>query len=139
MAQNMRAITIMEFLIVIVVISVIVAFGVPNYGKAIAKADEKNMIANLATLRAAVDIYVEDGASLGNWASLEAINSNLRLSILDTKATYICRTGGGETNGCTATHPEGWALQFHDEHSDRRIHCSAGTCPTCPAQPGSCG
>jgi prepilin-type N-terminal cleavage/methylation domain-containing protein len=139
MPQNRKAFTIMEFLIVVIIISVIVAFGMPNYGKVGAKADERNMIANLQTLRAAVDMFVMDGDVLGNWNSLALINSNLRLSILDTKATYRCRTGGGETNACTATHPAGWALQFHDEHSNRLIHCSAGTCPTCPNQPGNCG
>jgi prepilin-type N-terminal cleavage/methylation domain-containing protein len=139
MKMKIGAFTLTELLAVVVIIAIIIAFGYPNFTKAVTKADERNMIANLVTLRAAINFYVENGGTVGSWNNLTTINTNLALSILDRKATYACQNSGGITNGCTATHPEGWALQFHEEHSGGGVHCSAGTCPSCPAQPGSCG
>ncbi len=141
MRDKIKAFSLTEITIVAVIIGVIAAFGMPNYGKAIDKADERNMIVNLKTLRAAVDFYIANGDALGAWATTAAVNNGLGLSIIDTKATYRCGIGFGlpETNGCTAIHPGGWAIQFHDEHSNRRIHCTTANCPSCPAQPGDCG
>ncbi|MCK5013836.1 MAG: prepilin-type N-terminal cleavage/methylation domain-containing protein [Candidatus Omnitrophica bacterium] len=142
MNKKIRAFTLMEVISVVLIISIIASFSVVNYSKAILKADERNMIANLMVMRSAVGIYTLDGRTIGAWNSLAAINNNLVLSILDTKATYACRNAAGFTNGCTATHPRGWAVHFHDEHSGGGIHCSAGACPSCPdsaTPPGNCG
>jgi prepilin-type N-terminal cleavage/methylation domain-containing protein len=139
MGRKTKAFTLAEILIVIVIIAILAAFGFPNYAKAVAKADEHNIIANLVTMRAAINLYVENGGTVGNWNNIAAINTNLGLSILDTRASYSCSSSGGYTNGCTAVHPSGWSLQFHEEDSSGGVHCSAGTCPSCPAQPGRCG
>jgi prepilin-type N-terminal cleavage/methylation domain-containing protein len=139
MRLNARAFTLTEIMIVITIIALVAAFGFPNFTKAINKADERNIIANLATIRSAINIYTENGGTIGNWGNLNVINVNLGLSILDRKATYSCQTAAGYTNGCTSVHAAGWSLQFHEEHSSGGIHCSAGTCPSCPNQPGSCG
>jgi len=143
--KKTKAFTLMEFLIVVIIIGLIIAFTVPKYGKAVAKADERNMITNLKTMRVAVDMYMQDGDALGVWIGLTAINSNLGLSILDTKAMYSCGNAaivGGDTwtNYCSATHPNGWVIVFHDEHSNRKVHCGSllGPCPSCPAAPGDC-
>ena len=132
-----NAFTLMEVVVVILIISIIAAFSIPNYTKAVAKSDERNMITNLKVMRAAVELYTADGRNIGTWNDLGTINDNLGISVLDTKATYDC-TNTGITNGCTATHVNGWELQFHAEHSNNLIHCSAGTCPSCPIQPGNC-
>lgn len=134
-----NAFTLMEITLVILIISIIAAFTIPNYTRAVRKADERNIITNLLAMRAAADMYTIDGAHLGAWGSLNAINTDLGLSAMDTKATYTCGSAAGQTNRCTATHLLGWAIEFHDEHSDGRLHCSAGTCPTCPSPPGNCG
>lgn len=139
MIKKIRAFTLTEIIMVIIIISIITAFMVPNYFKTILKADERNMIANLMAMRAAVELYTTGGGTVGTWNSLSTINNNLATSIIDPKATYACQNAPGATNQCTATHPRGWAIQFHDEHSDGLLHCSAGTCPSCPAQPGNCG
>ncbi|MCK5083484.1 MAG: type II secretion system protein [Candidatus Omnitrophica bacterium] len=147
--SSSRAFTLMEVLMVIIIISIIAAFTIPNYTKTITKADERNMIANLMTMRVAVKMYTLDGMAMGAWNNLSTINSNLSISVMDPKFNktfpdvtlgyYVCGTNSDGTNGCTAAHPSGWAIQFHDEHSSGLLHCSAGTCPSCPAQPGNCG
>ncbi len=133
------AFTLMEITMVILIISIIAAFTIPSYTKAARKADERTIIVNLTAMRAAADMYTIDGAHLGTWVTLNAINTELGLSAMDIKATYTCGSAAGQTDRCTATHPDGWAIEFHDEHSGGRLHCSAGTCPSCPPQPGNCG
>ncbi|HQP10451.1 MAG TPA: prepilin-type N-terminal cleavage/methylation domain-containing protein [Candidatus Omnitrophota bacterium] len=146
MPSKTKAFTLMEVMIVIVIISIIAAFGFPNYNKAVTKADEHNMIANLATMRSTLNFYLENGGAFVSWGNLTAINTNLGLSILDKQTvTYSCCAscnapdGDAMTNGCVATHPKGWSLRFHEEHSSGGVHCADGTCPTCPAAPGRCG
>ena len=135
--RNMKkAFSLMEVITIIVLVGIIAGFMIPNYAKAITKADERNMVANLIIMRTAIEMYEEEGGTLGGWNSLNTINNNLEISILDPKATYDC--GVTVASGCTATHPHGWAVQFHDGHSNGLVHCSAGTCPSCPNQPGNC-
>jgi len=140
MFKKTKAFTIMELLIVVVIIGLIIAFTVPKYGKAIAKADERNIITNLKILRTALDIYTQDNTAMSTtgMVDLNAINSSLGLSILDTKATYTATYGPLQNNSGQVTHPSGWALAFDDTHSNRRIHCEVGPCPSCPDEPGDC-
>ena len=129
----------MEVIIVVIIISIIVAFTIPNYIKTVTKADERNMIANLLVLRGTIKIYTSDGETIGTWASLNAINTGTGLHLIDTKSTYFCKTIVGETNRCQATHPSGWAIDFRDETIGGRLYCVTGGCPSCPTLPGNCG
>jgi len=133
-----QAFTLMEIIVVVVIVTIITAFGIPNYIKAVNKADERTVITNLMTLKSAVEIYTSEGDALGPWNSLSEINTELGLGLLDTTATYSCGAGG-LTSECRATHPSGWTIHFHDEHSSAHLHCGAGTCPSCPSDPGNCG
>ncbi|MBN1869163.1 MAG: type II secretion system protein [Candidatus Omnitrophica bacterium] len=136
MNRKNDAFTLFEIVAVIIIVGLIAALALPNYVKAVNKADERNMLTNLKIMRTALTMFTGGGGTLGSWNSLSVINTNLDLNIADPKSTYTCGIDG--TNGCTAVHPNGWAVQFHDEHSSGLIHCSAGTCPSCPAQPGNC-
>ncbi|MCK4882130.1 MAG: prepilin-type N-terminal cleavage/methylation domain-containing protein [Candidatus Omnitrophica bacterium] len=144
MPKNLRrssssAFTLIEVLIVIVIIAIIAAFTIPNYTKMVTKADERNVIANLLSLRGTIKIYTSDGATIGTWATLTEINTGLGSHLIDTKSTYFCRSLAGQINRCEATHPSGWAIGFRDETVGGRLHCVTGGCPSCPTAPGNCG
>ena len=131
----------MELTVVTVIVGIIATFAIPNYSRSIRRADERNIIANLMIMRAAVAIYTVDGTPLGDWNDLATINTNLGLSVLDPRPGYDCDSGAGVTNECNATYAIGavWQIHFHDEHSGGGLHCTAGVCPTCPYQPLNCG
>ena len=142
MVKQIRAFTLMEIMIVIVIVGLMAAFALPNYGKAIAKADERNAINNLLVIRSAVEMYLANtgDATIPNMANIDAINATLGLSITDPNTTYECQSvDAGELNKCWARHPNGWFLHFHDEFEN--IHCSAtgGACPDCDLSPTGCG
>jgi len=140
MSKKIKAFTLTEIIVVVIIVGITAAFGIPNYSKAIQRADERNMITNLKLIRAAAEIYIDaDGAFPGpGWATLDAVNTGLGLSIIDPKAAYECGVGG-ETNECRAT-LGGWGVHFHDEHSSRKLHCviALAPCPTCPDNEGDC-
>lgn len=138
MSRKNTGLTMLEIIVVVIIIAVLSAVAIPKYVETFERMDEGNMITNLKSLRAALTLYLNNDGIIGSWGSLSAINANLRINLTAPNITYTCGTGGDGTNGCTATHPIGWAVQFHDEHSSGLIHCSAGTCPTCPNQPGNC-
>ncbi len=142
MPKKIIGMTILEIIVVVIILAIVTAFGFPSYGKAIQKMDERNMIANLATLRSAVNIFVDGGGGEFDWSNLTEINTGLAMSIIDTKATYQCEHDlGTPTKSCTATHPSNdWDLSFSGEILDQTIYCSNGTCPSCPdGAGGGCG
>lgn len=141
MPKNIRSFTLIEIIIVIVLIGILTAFALPNYGKASAKSDERIAIANLIAARSATRMYLVNSgdANIPNLANTGAINTEFGLSILDQKMNYNCTTA----NQCQATHIANvWAVHFHyggGHNVGAEIHCTAGTCPSCPNQPGDCG
>jgi len=155
MTKNIKSFTIMEVIIVIVLVSILATFALPNYGKAGRKGVERAAITNLMTIRTAVDFYLINTGDtvIGNWVGIDAINSALGISVIDPKMSYMCGAAGaiGSTNFCSATHPSinGWALIFHQDgvhNTDRSIHCRipflppTGACPSCPnGGSGDCG
>ena len=139
MNKKIGAFTLMEVISVVIIVTIIAAFSIPNYTKAILKSDERNMVTNLRVMRTAVEIYTDNGGTIGAWNSLATINNNMGIGIIDPKATYACIRNADASNQCTATHPRGWALQFNDKVSNGLLNCSIATCPSCPALPGTCG
>lgn len=138
--RGSRAFTLMEIMTVIVIIGLITAFALPNYVKAVKKADERNARANLMGIRSAVEFYRTNyGTDIPPMGNLNNVNTVLHLSLIDPKMTnYSCTSAG---NSCSATHPDGWTLHFHlsgAHNTDGSIHCTTATCPSCPQNPGSC-
>jgi len=135
--------TILEIVVVVIIMTVLLALAIPRFVETFERTDERNMISNLKSLRAAMDIYLNKGWTIpaGGWGpTVGAVNAGLGLSITDPNPnmSYTCGTVDDGTNGCTIEHPIGWALEFNDDESNGLIHCTDGSCPTCPAQPNNC-
>lgn len=135
----------MEIIIVVIVVGLITAFALPNYGKFVARTDERIIIANMLTIKSAVKFYLTNTGDekIQDWVNLDAINAALGISIIDTKSTYRCWSGGGgpTANRCRALHPSGWEIHFHNVYEI--LHCNTGAgnpCPSCEQiPPGTLG
>jgi len=140
MLRETKAFTLMEVIVVIVAIGLLAAFSVPNYIKAIQKADERNMIMNLKIIRTAAEIYVESGDSvIPAPLTLQKINEALRISIVDPKSLYECPAIAPTMIGCFARHPSGWIIDTDTSFLDGKVRCIFGVpCPSCPVWPGDC-
>lgn len=147
MPHNNKSYTLTEIIVVVVILGILAAFSVPKYTKTFAKADERNAIGSLLSIRNVVKFYLLNsaGTTIPNWANIGVINTALNINISDVNMTYRCwGNDSGDTNVCRATHTAGsWVLEFHldgTHNTDGSIHCEGTDCPSCPTGgAGDCG
>ena len=149
MPKKNRSFTLVEVTVVIILITILAAFALPNYSKALAKANERTAITNLVAIRGGIKVYLANtGSSLiPDWSGLNTINSALGLTLVDTVNTgYDCVAVFAEgDNKCRVILLNASRLHFHFDgahNADGSIHCDPtyGVCPSCPASPvGNCG
>lgn len=142
MRNENKAFTITELIIVIVIVSIISAFAIPQYRKLMQKSEEREIYLQLISVRAAVQIYLAKtgAAQISDWNTVNEINAALNLNLDGTGYTYSCLgTQGGILNHCRIESSKyGWGLHFHGGNP---IDCDTATpCPTCPDEAGGgCG
>lgn len=136
-SSSPKAFTIMEILIVVIIIGVIAAFAIPNYGKSVAQSRLQDAILQLSAIRTANQVYYARTGSYwppSGTENVAAINSNLSLNIIENGQTYSC-TGTGATFSCSAvTLPLGpssfTTTVTQAPLSTTNPQCTSGT--TCP-------
>ncbi len=106
---EIKGFTLMELMVVVIIIGVIAAFAIPNYGKSIQKAHERDMLAQLTSIHAANLLFRSyDGVywdTAGVLKNMAEINTALSINIIansGTGYTYI------STGGATYTATAGW-------------------------------
>lgn len=97
MMKNERGFTIMELLVVIVIIGVLAAIGVPAYNNMTTRARIAACQANQRTLQAGVGMYFADQG--GYPASIAALEGNASgtppiPAYIDNATTFKCPSGG---------------------------------------------
>lgn len=100
----LRAFTIMEILIVVIILGIIAAFAIPNYGRSVAQSHLQDAIMQLSAIRTANQIYyARTGAYWppSGTKNVSEINSSLSLNIIENDMSYTC-TGTGTTFTCDA-------------------------------------
>ena len=137
-----KAFSLVELMIVITIIGIIAAFGVPNYAKSVDKALARQMVDNLRSIgggqegyRAANDIYYYNG--LGGTATQDELNQNLGLNLISQRGvTYSCSVSmlaPANVASCDAVYPGRWTYRISASlvisPPWSQLTCQSGTCP----------
>ncbi|MDP8266693.1 MAG: type II secretion system protein [Candidatus Aceula meridiana] len=101
-----NALTFLELIVVVILVSIFAAFGVGRYQKLMTSTRQKDAINNLILIKAAQKIYfAKNGEYLPNagTVAIGEINSGLHLSIVEpNNLTYICEDDGPTNYKCEA-------------------------------------
>ena len=134
---ELKAFTLMELLIVIVILGTIISAAIPRYQKAIELTYERTAAGNLNVIRTAIEMYKIDhgGYPNGDMNDDAAINSTLGLMILPDQMIYSCTSDPTEYE-CAAQSPRGWRLHVMNlgvNESWAPAHCDPANsgCPSC--------
>lgn len=143
MPREIKAITLLEVLAVVVIIGILVALAVPQFASMRERALDKEAKANLKLIQAAEKIYrMEIGVF---WpkdagtspADTQSLNTELRLDLSLTNWAYqAIFTGATTTLDAQAVRnnpPAGWERTFYIDEDDLEACC----CPrdsTCSSQ-----
>ena len=132
--------TLAEVMIVIIIVSILAGFAIPQYQQTMERSYEKSAVMDLRSLTSSQEVYkIENG---GYWvpgaiANTATINSTLRLNLVDTYTTHTCAATGTPNYQCRATYPTaGWAVGVDSTLINGAPYCIAATCPRCVA--GGC-
>lgn len=137
-AQKQKAVTLMEILIVIIIIGVIIAFGIPQYENAIRAARQKSVNLCLTLIQDAQSLYFDDNGFYFPDPSglaqpgLLPINSNLGLNITGDIIYFTCAPSGMTDFQCSGTYPQPpaaaqWCCHIHKTGNPT---CNnSGACP----------
>jgi prepilin-type N-terminal cleavage/methylation domain-containing protein len=137
-ARNNKAFTIMEILLVIIIVSVIAVFGLPNYTKSLERTYEREAVEKLRLIHAAQQLYFFDNnkyfPNTGATVYVSAINTNLNLDLMESGMNYNCQGLASDTTfTCSAVRGTSFTVSVDQKIlSDTNPCCGAGTCPTLP-------
>jgi prepilin-type N-terminal cleavage/methylation domain-containing protein len=110
--KHIRAFTIMEIMIVVVILGAIMSYAMPNYTRTVERTYVSDAMMQLTALYSANQIYkIRNGTywPLTNGQDISQINSSLSLNIIPSLVmTYNC-DGNGVLFTCTATRTGGGA------------------------------
>jgi len=131
-----KGFTLIEIIIVVVLIALIAAFGIPGYGKLIRKSHERNAILGLTAINKANEVYeVKNGGYFVGAGGLGVINPGLSI---DVKALDLTYSYTGVAGSYTATAAWTGSSPFTVGVDENPIilatnpSCSVGPCPTLP-------
>ena len=137
--RSPKAFTIMEILIVVIIVGIIAAFAIPNYGTSVAQSHLQDAIMQLSAIRTANQVYRAKTGSY--WPTVAGaklvgeINSSLSLNIIENGMTYTCNTTtAGTTFTCTATTTPPGDNSFTTTVTEAALsstnpQCTTGKCP----------
>jgi len=128
--QNLKAFTLMEIMLAVVIVGLISGFGIPNYTKSMGRARERDAIHHLEIIREGIKLYMAREADttpgvLNN--PTDFINTVYVHLIEQQGNTYDCTAGAPYT--CWARNIAGWDFHFHIDTVIWDIHCASGGCP----------
>lgn len=137
-----KAVTLIELMVVVIIISIIAGFAFPNYLKAVEKGYERDAIVQMQAVNGALAFYkaqagvYPDGATMPDLAS---INTVLGLNIVANNMTYSCVSAAYSGQGpgapgfdCEAASSFGWEIHVSTDPLRLYPYCLDDTsCPTC--------
>ena len=133
--QHVKAFTLVELMMVVVLIGMISVFAIPNYTNAIKKTNEKAAANNLLILYSAQMLRKNSGGDYQAGADAAALNTNLSLGIIaNGGTTYSCAVTGAPPTAftCKAIYAGSFGLGGISETSNTLCCCSGYVCATKP-------
>ncbi|MBF0619154.1 MAG: type II secretion system protein [Candidatus Omnitrophica bacterium] len=129
-----NAFTMVEILIVVIILGLVAAFGIPSYTKAISRQKARQAIANLRAVSAANNYYYNRyGTSKivsGSTLAVSDIDAAFKLNLgYDTSTTYTCSDimRGSKEEYCTAKNPgDNYTLNLW---KNGEVRCTGVACP----------
>jgi len=97
MKNKESAFTLIELVMVVVVIVILAAIGIPNYVKSKNKSFQKEAVSNLALIAAAERIYRLEYGDYVSCANATDCNNMLKLMLNGATWSYAVTTAGGNT------------------------------------------
>jgi len=142
MQKSQYAFTLIELMVVVILLGIIAAFGIPNFSKMQERVDEKDGAYNLGTIASAMEMYRvrNEGYPVGS-GGLNFINAELSLGIIEQNMVYNCTSTnlpapGPGTFLCDALSTYGWLLDISESDGGVPRCASVTPCPVCLA--GGC-
>lgn len=125
-----KAFTLAELLVVVAILSIIAAFGIPNYAVGRERADERAGVAGMRMIIQALELYKSHNGSYPNFdmTGISVINQNLKLGIVEQNFDYSCQASNPRYSCEAQSRAYGWRLRYRTDDDD--VTCSGG-CPTC--------
>jgi len=133
-----KGFTLIEIIIVVVLIALIAAFGIPGYGKLTRKSHERNAILGLTAINKANEVYeakTGEYYNSGGAVGLAAINTNLSINVDALDLTYSYTGVAGSytaTAAWTGSSPFTVGIDENPITLGTNPSCSVGPCPTLP-------
>ena len=133
--KNQKSFTLVELLAVIMIIAAVAGFAIPNYSRSVERAHEQDGLTQLRAIHAANQIF--NARTNSYWPAdagaytVNDINTNLGLNIIESGMAYACSGTDGTTFDCTATRAGGSFTLTVDENplSAANPSCTGGDCP----------
>ena len=114
----MKAMTLIELLIVIIIVGIVVTFAIPEIHQAKEHAIDKEAAANLKLIRAAERLYHIETSTYYASAAILAINDNLKLFLpagAERNWDYQVKASGCAQADRTKDDKRKWKMAISDE------------------------
>lgn len=132
-AYDNKGFSLMEIMVVLFIISIVVAFGLPKYSKALDKTNEKNARMQLLALQAANFNYLSQYNEFlpGTALNINQINNGLEMNLIANGFTYSYTQSASDAFTATADWQGEYTVLVDETPAGvNNPCCSAGSCPT---------
>ena len=128
MLKEVKAFTIVEILVVLLILGTLIALALPNFGTMKERTLDREAKANLKLIQAAEKIYHMEFGEYWTCSDETCINTNLKLSLPTSTSRnwqWSTQSGGDTSADRNETGGRTWTLLIGDEDPA----CSGSGCP----------
>jgi prepilin-type N-terminal cleavage/methylation domain-containing protein len=142
--MNVKAVTLMELMVVVIIIGVLATLALPAFRGMKERALNKEAMANLKLIQAAERIYRMEYGVYRACGNTGVVKTQLKLDLSDQNWEYRTTVPGGDldaraTRDITRGAPAAWVREFGIDEIREEACCVSGNCPsdmpTCPGGP----